>query len=175
MCFTVTPPAIAFPKENITDISFVVQWDTVNQSADRYILMWTDGTTPIQSVTVDGTSYTVTGLTPNTTYTVSVTVVNNCTGSLSTNAMVMTRMPFSMDANTTCAITTITVTASVFLSPNTTTTISSATAIITSTTINTVDTTSKFRIPYTIKNMRGKTLWMLANCKCFTTENFPAS
>ena len=132
MCFTITPPAIAFPKENITDISFVVQWETVNQSADRYILMWTDGTTPIQSVTVDGTLYTVTGLTPNTTYTVSVTVVNNCTGSLSTNAMVMTRM-----SNATTAATNTTVIPNV----NPTATITMITPVIMSTVMTTA---SKF-------------------------------
>ena len=132
VCFTVTPPAIAFPKENITDISFVVQWDTLNQSANRYILMWTDGTTPIQSVTVHGTSYTVTGLTPNTTYNVTVTVVNSCTGSLSTNAIVMTRMS---NATTTATNTTV------IPNVNPTATITMITPVIMSTVMT---TTSKF-------------------------------
>ena len=87
--FTVLSPAapvnIRFPPQSITDVSFVVQWDTViNQSVDRYIVSvyWTDDGNPVQTVTVDETSYTVTGLTPNTTYTVTVTSVDerDCIG-----------------------------------------------------------------------------------------------
>ena len=81
--FTVSSPAapvnIKFPPQSITDVSFVVQWDAViNQSVDRYIISVyrTDNENLIQSVTVDETSYTVTGLTPNTTYTVTVTAVD---------------------------------------------------------------------------------------------------
>ena len=50
----------------------------VNQSVDRYIVNWTDGTNPIQTVIVNETSYNVTGLSPNTTYTVTVAAVNKC-------------------------------------------------------------------------------------------------
>ena len=70
---------IRFPIQYITDVSFVVQWDAVtNQSVDRYIVNWTDGTNLIQTVTVNETSYNVTGLTLNTTYTVTVAAVNKC-------------------------------------------------------------------------------------------------
>ena len=96
---------ITFPKENITDVSLFVKWDVLNRSADRFIVVvWINRTTPIQSVTVDGTSYIVTGLTPNTTYIVNIAAVNNCTGPLSTNATVMTGVSFSMDTNTTATV-----------------------------------------------------------------------
>ena len=73
------PVNIRFPPQSITDVSFVVQWDAViNQSVDRYIISVyrTDNENPVQTVTVNETSYTVTGLTPNTTYTVTVTAVD---------------------------------------------------------------------------------------------------
>ena len=76
-----SPMNIGFPIEYISDVSFVVQWDPVNnQSVDRYIITvnWTDGTNPIQTATVNETSYNVTGLSPNTTYAVNVAVVNEC-------------------------------------------------------------------------------------------------
>ena len=120
---SVTPINITFPNENITDVSFFVQWNVQNQSAGRYLVVWTDGTT-IQSVIVHETLYTVTGLTPNTNYTVNVATVNNCTGPLSADAMVMTSMPFSKDANTTTTNVTI-------IAASTTTTTVATTTIIT--------------------------------------------
>ena len=70
----------------------------IDQSVDRYIVTWTNGTNPIQTVTVNETSYHVTGLTPNTTYTVTVAAVNkyNCTGP-STDTEVNTTASISMD------------------------------------------------------------------------------
>ena len=74
-----TPMNIRFPTDKITNVSFVVQWDAIiNQHVDRYIMKWTDGTNPMQSVIVHMISYTVTGLTPNTTYIVTVADVNKC-------------------------------------------------------------------------------------------------
>ena len=89
------PVNIRFPPGSITDVSFVVQWDAViNQSVDRYIvsMYWTGYRDPIQSVTVNETSYTVTGLTPNTTYTVTIATVNesNCIGIASAGEEVRT-------------------------------------------------------------------------------------
>ena len=97
---------ISFPPWSITDVSFVVQWDAViNQSVDRYIVSvyWTDRNNPIQSVTIDETSYTVTGLTPNTTYTVTVASVDesNCTGVASVRKEVNTTISISMDTTST--------------------------------------------------------------------------
>ena len=148
---SVTPINITFPNENIKDVSFFVQWNVQNQFAGRYLVVWTDGTT-IQSVIVHETSYTVTRLTPNTNYTVNVAAVNDCTGPLSADAMVMTSMPFSKDVNTTitnvtttstAASTTTTVATTTIITPNSSTmnnsVIRSTVAATTST-----DTTSKF-------------------------------
>ena len=66
--------------QNITDTSFVVQWDTVIDHSDvSYIVALTKNETfhlIMQNVTLTDTSYTVTGLTPNTTYRINVTGVN---------------------------------------------------------------------------------------------------
>ena len=62
-----------------TNVSIAVQWDAIiKQPVDRYIVNWTDGTNPIQSVIVHKISYIVTGLNPNTTYTITVAAVNQC-------------------------------------------------------------------------------------------------
>ena len=145
--FTVTPSAIpvdiTFPEENIKDVSFVVQWNTLHQSADRYVIVvWTDGI-PIQSVIVDQTSCTVTGLTPNTTYTVNIAAINSCTGPLSTDATVTTRMPFSKDANTITDFPTITT----FLNINPTTTTTATTTTTTTTTMTALNSTIKVTTP----------------------------
>ena len=100
------PVNIRFPPGSITDVSFVVQWDAViNQSVDRYIVSvyWTDRNNPIQSVTIDETSYTVTGLTPNTTYTVTVASVDesDCTGVASAGKKVNTTVSISLVATST--------------------------------------------------------------------------
>ena len=108
--FTEFPPTnIRFPVEHITDVSFVVQWDAViSQSVISYVLTWTDGTNPIQTVTVNETSYNVTGLTPNTTYTIIVAATNrNCTGPYSTNHIVTLSMN-SVTTTTTTSSATIT-------------------------------------------------------------------
>ena len=108
LCST-APMNIRIPLRNIRDVSFVVQWDAViNQSVDRYIVSvyWTDRHNPIQSVTVDQTSYTVTGLTPNTTYTVAVASVNesDCTGVASARKEVTTDVSVSVDVTSTVDI-----------------------------------------------------------------------
>ena len=110
MLISVTIPApvkIEFPTDKITDVSFVVQWDAViNQSVDRYIVNWSDGTNPVESVVIHNTSYTVTGLTPNTTYTVTVAAVNMCgTGLASTgNNSVTTNVLFSVNTTSTTSV-----------------------------------------------------------------------
>ena len=103
---------IRFPTESITDTSFVVQWDAVtNDSAHGYIVNWTDGANPIQTVTVIETSYIVTGLTPNTTYTVNVAAVNKCgTGVSSVDDRVTTSASFSVNTVSTTSIATTTTT-----------------------------------------------------------------
>ena len=101
-CIFTAPVNIRFPPQSITDVSFVVQWDAViNQSVDRYIVSvyhTDDDRNPIQSVTVDQTSYAVYGLTPNTTYTVTIASVHgtNCTGVASAGKKVNTTVSISM-------------------------------------------------------------------------------
>ena len=95
------PVNIRFPTQSITNISFVVQWDAViNQSVNGYIVSvhWTDERYRKRSFTVQGTSYTVTELTPNTTYTVTVAAVEpNCNGLDSVGKEVTTTVSVSMD------------------------------------------------------------------------------
>ena len=101
------PVKIEFSTDKITDVSFVVQWDAViNQSVDGYMVNWTDGINHMQSVIVKETSYTVTGLAPNTTYTVTVAAVNMCgTGLASTgNNSVTTNILFSVNTTSTTSV-----------------------------------------------------------------------
>ena len=105
---------IRFPPQNVTDLSFVVQWDaSINQSVDRYTVSVyrtddDDDRNLIQIVTVNETSCTITGLTPNTTYTVNVASVDesDCTGVPSTGKKVNTTLLISMDTTSTFPSTT---------------------------------------------------------------------
>ena len=156
-----TPINIRFPVANITDISFVVQWDTVtNQSVDRYIVNWTDGTNPIQTVTVNETSYNVTGLSPNTLYSIRIAAVNKCgTGPFSADKTVTTSayiifymdtsaaISYSTGVNPTATTTFIVIYSLTSNSTATTTTTNNVTnSIAVKTAVNTVTytTTSKF-------------------------------
>ena len=131
-----SPMNIKFPAEYITNVSFVVQWDPVtNQSVDRYIVTWTDGTNPTQAITVKESPYNITGLTPNTAYTVNVAAVNknNCTRP-STDINITTNASLSMDtaSNTFVVIST---------NPTTATTVITTTTAAATTTTTTADTT----------------------------------
>ena len=93
------PLNIRFSTDHITDVSFVVQWDAVtNPAVDRYLVTWTDGTNPIQIVIVNETLCAIIGLTPNTTYIVTVAAVSkDCSGPFSTDEKVTTNVSLSMD------------------------------------------------------------------------------
>jgi len=56
--------------------SFVVQWDEVDD-ADKYLINWSGGG-KAREVTTLRTSHTITELTPNTTYNVTVFAINGC-------------------------------------------------------------------------------------------------
>ena len=63
------------------DLSVVVQWDAVNNSLPtNYTVTWaSDETTLAKSSTLlKGSSYTITGLTLDTVYAISVTANNRC-------------------------------------------------------------------------------------------------
>ena len=88
------------------DVSFVVQWDAVVDHSDvGYEINWIDYTNnSLQrfTATVTETSYTVTGLTPNTTYVVTVAVINKkCKRHppYSTAVIVKTKILFSFNIN----------------------------------------------------------------------------
>ena len=75
------PPALTVNiMKNIESLSTVVQWDAADPSlATNYTVTWTSETDPTQSVaTTEQTSYTITGLTLDTVYTITVTAINKC-------------------------------------------------------------------------------------------------
>ena len=107
--FTLTdpPPApmnIRFPPDNITNESFVIQWDAVNDFfAVNYTVTWYRGDNEIGMASVDEPPYTVTGLTANTSYSVTVVAINTCCGAgpVSDIIMVMTNMTSMISPTTT--------------------------------------------------------------------------
>ena len=68
--------------KNITNSSIVVQWDAVDDfRTTTYIVTWTSERelSNIQSATLkEQSSYTITGLTLDTVYTITVTASNEC-------------------------------------------------------------------------------------------------
>ena len=66
--------------KNNESLSSVVQWDAVDRSlTTNYTVTWTSETDPTQSMdTKMETSYTITGLTLDTVYTITVAAVNMC-------------------------------------------------------------------------------------------------
>ena len=84
---------IRFPPDGITNESFVIQWDAVNDFFTvNYTVRWYRGDNEIGMASVDEPSYTVAGLTANTSYNVTVSTVNTCcgTGPVSNVVMIMT-------------------------------------------------------------------------------------
>ena len=62
------------------NVSAIVQWDVADVSLPTtYTVNWTSITTPMQSATgTDQSSYTITGLTLDTVYTVIVSATDRC-------------------------------------------------------------------------------------------------
>ena len=68
-------------KDDITNESFVVLWDEVTDYFTvNYTVTWYNESGIVGMVTVNCPSYTVTGLTANTSYNVTVVAVNTCCG-----------------------------------------------------------------------------------------------
>ena len=92
--------------KGIRNSSIVVQWDSVDDFLHTtYTIFWTSGRDHAQAVAVDEqTSYTITGLTLDTVYTITVTAVNKCgqgprfrtTVSLSTGILYIRTMIFKI-------------------------------------------------------------------------------
>ena len=66
--------------KNIESSSIVVQWDAVDDSLPTvYIIQWTRTGGDLQATNlIEETSYTITGLTLDTVYTLTVTAANMC-------------------------------------------------------------------------------------------------
>ena len=66
--------------ENIENSSIVVQWNVVDDFLHTtYIVTWTDGRDLFDvAIVEEQTSYTITGLTLDTVYTITVTAANRC-------------------------------------------------------------------------------------------------
>ena len=89
------PVNIRFPADDISSESFVIQWDAVmDLFTVNYTVRWYRGDNVIGMASVDELSYTVTGLTANTSYNVIVAAINTCCGAgpVSNVVMVMTNM-----------------------------------------------------------------------------------
>jgi len=79
---------------NITKTSFVVQWDEVDD-ADGYSVKWRvngdkNGNDGKSGVSTSNTSHTIRELTPNTSYSVTVTAKNGCGNSNISNSLLVT-------------------------------------------------------------------------------------
>ena len=116
--FNVGPPIapinIRFSPDDITNESLVIQWDAViDLFTVTYIVRWYRGDEEIGMASVDEPSYTVTGLTANTFYGVTVVAINTCcgAGSVSNVVMIMTNNESpTLPHTTTATVTTVTVT-----------------------------------------------------------------
>ena len=83
------PMGVTVPEEHITSESFIVQWDRVSNYPGNYTVRWygEDGSSGMD--TVNGLSYTVTGLTALTSYNVTVAVYT-CLGAGQFSNIIMT-------------------------------------------------------------------------------------
>ena len=77
------PPGVRLNTvKNIEDLSIVVQWDAVDDFLHTtYTVLWTDEGDFFDSYPVEeDTSHTITGLTLDTVYTITVSAANRCGG-----------------------------------------------------------------------------------------------
>ena len=123
---------------NIESSSIIVQWDAVDDSLPTtYTITWTDDRDLHEVATVEEqTSYTITGLTLDTVYTIIVTATNRC----GDGPNFRTRVSLSTDTTST----TTTISPSVTASTNPMTNISTVNpvSIIVSATTTTITTTT---------------------------------
>ena len=98
ICFNADVPKavinVRIPVEHITNESIVVQWDALDDFFPvTYNVTWYNESGIIGMDTVNGTSYTVTGLTANTSYNITVVAINTCgAGPVNNVIMTMTNM-----------------------------------------------------------------------------------
>ena len=68
-------------RDGITSESFVVQWNEMTDYFTvNYTVTWYNESGIVGMVTVNSPPYTVTGLTANTSYNVTVVAINTCCG-----------------------------------------------------------------------------------------------
>ena len=80
---------VRIPTENINTDSFIVQWDAVTDIFPiNYTVRWYGENTD-NSTTTNELSYTVTGLTSNTSYNVTIVAINTCCGAGPVSDVVM--------------------------------------------------------------------------------------
>ena len=83
------PVNVRIPSEDIKSDSFVVQWDAVADVFPiTYTVQWY-GEDIDNTTTTNGLSYTITGLTSNTSYSVTVVAINTCCGAGPESGVVM--------------------------------------------------------------------------------------
>ena len=112
---TGAPSAVAvtdeIPEDDITSESFIVRWSSVNDIFPvNYTVRWYGEDGSNGTATVNGLSYTVTGLNANTSYNVTVVAINTCCGAgpVSNVVMVMTyNEPPTLPPPTTTVYTTV--------------------------------------------------------------------
>ena len=128
--------------KNTTNLSIVVQWDAVDDFLPTiYTIIWTDDRDLHEvAIVQEQTSYTITGLTLDTVYTISVSAANMC----GQGPEFLTRITFSTDTTSTTSTISLTVTTSTTpiisaTDPSSTTT---TTAVTSSSAINTATITT---------------------------------
>ena len=105
--------------KNIESSSIVLQWDAVDDSLPTtYTIIWTDEGDLFEAATLtEQTSYTITGLTLDTVYTITVSPANIC----GNGPEFSTNIPFSTDTTSTTTSISPTVTAGTIKTPHATT------------------------------------------------------
>ena len=155
--------------KNIGNSSIVVQWDTVDDFLPTsYTVTWTDGRDLFQVATlIEQTSYTITGLTVNTVYTITVTVANMC----GQRPEFRTSILFSTDTTSTTSSISPTVT----VSTNPMTIISTVNPSSTTTTTTAISSSSTTYITATITTLHATTVTTTAYPTTATTTNIANS
>ena len=93
--------------DDITNESIIVQWDAVDDIFPvTYNVTWYNESGIIGMDTVNGTSYTVTGLTTNTSYNITVVAINTCGAGPVSNVIITVRSPTLPSPTTTANVTT---------------------------------------------------------------------
>ena len=83
------PMNVKIPTEHIKTDSFIIQWNRViDLFPFNYTVRWYGGDTD-NTATTNKLRYTVTGLTSNTSYSVSVVAINTCCGTGQISGVVM--------------------------------------------------------------------------------------